>query len=174
MALLFPALWENRRTCLTACSSTTPSCNRSQRVSGNGVYSVVEPDAHRGAGQCGRCSPATGGTTLAGGIIKLRRDQTGEQRLHHPGRQPHLADCAQRCPCGPSRRRRSGRGTTRWIAGSALSRALPGHCRVPAASQGAEAENNSTQACRASREKPMDEQLPLHQSGEKPLSPLEH
>src|ERR1700722_17859844 len=120
----------------------------------------------RGAGQQRRCSPALRQGTLAGGIAELCGEQTDQQRLYDPGQSPNLADRTRRysrrlagSPC-------TSRGSARWGNGGAFPRALPGGEPMPATSPGADPQSDRrprAKVCRATRQKPMDGELPPHQ-----------
>src|SRR5437899_3702155 len=137
-----------------------------QRLSGSGVYRMVEPHDCRGPGQQRRCAPALGQRAFLGCFVELRGDQTGQQRLYDSGRSSNLADRPRRHSSRTARSRRASRGSARWFNGCALPRVLPDGEPMPATSQSAEPQSDRrpcAEACRAARQKPMDGELPPHQ-----------
>jgi hypothetical protein len=91
-------------------------------------------------------------------------DQTGQQRLFDSGGSPNLADRTRQHSGGLARSRRASRGSARRVNGSAVPGVIPGGEPMPATSQSANPQRNRkprAEACPATREKPMDGELPL-------------
>src|SRR6266496_4785106 len=121
------------------------------------VVPASNDDAHRPLGK---------EHSLAASLSYVELRQVGNG-LYDSVRQPDLPDCPQRRTCGPARSRRSGRNAARRLHGGAVWQAVPDSHRVPAAAQSTQAQSDRgpcAQACRATGQKPMDEELPPDQS----------
>ena len=141
----------------------------SQCLLGSGIPGLVGPDAGRGSGQQRRCASALSPGALTGCFLELRREPAGQPWLYDSVRQPDLPDCAQRNSSGPARSSSTGRDAAGRFHGRAFRPALPDSHRLPTAPQSAPAESSQrpyAQACRASCQKLLDEELSTNQPGQ--------
>src|SRR5882724_10489999 len=137
----------------------------SERLSGNGVHPLVEPDSGCGAShRCGCTSPARQ-ESFAAGFVELCRKQRSGHWLYDPVRQPNLPDCPRRYWSRSARSAGADRGPVGWVDGRAFPRSLRGSERMFGAPQSSgTSQEAQTTRLRPATEKSVDEELLLHQS----------
>jgi hypothetical protein len=142
----------------------------SQRLSRKGVYSVVEQNTDCRGGQRRRCASSAPADTFAAGFVELCGEPAGSQRLHDPVGHQNLSNCQGRHSRRFARCRGTSRSSARWLAGGSFPHSLSGRHRMSAPSQsggGAVASHDCHRTLEGSTpEKPVDEELPLHQPGQ--------